>query len=535
MSAEHFEIRAVDGASSLPRQGGGLRVAVVGCGDGGSKHVRVLSGLRDVDLVAIVDPEPRISAQMVAVFPACRTFPDLRSAIPHVDAVVIATPADSHGELALTALRNGKHVLVEKPLTPSVAEARLLVEEATRRERVLMTGHTFLFNPAVRELRRRIVAGELGEVYYIYSARLNLGLYRRDVNVVWDLAPHDITIMNYLLGAVPSTVSAWGATLACTDVEDVAYIRLDYRQLNVSGFVQVSWLDPRKARTVTIVGREKMAVYDDLADERLRIYDRGVEGTTGARAYERPVGYRYGDIVSPHISSEEPLSLQDQHFVDCIRYGLMPESSGVSGMEVIAILEAIDRSLREGRPVDVDYPSALAAPTAAPILARRPRKSRAGDMSGQPRREALVDPPPTDPIVAPRAPKGHTAEMFRPPRRAGPTDAIVALRPRKCRGGDLSSQPRRAGLIDDAPPAELIVAPRPPEVRDEGMSGPPCPAGLLDRALTDATVAPRPPKDRAGDMSVSPRPAGFDGALAPLNPAVGEEEIRAGSDVRVEP
>jgi hypothetical protein len=155
-------------------------------------------------------------------------------------------------------------------------------------------------------------------------------------------------------------VSAWGATLACADVEDVAYIRLDYSQVGVSGFIQVSWLDPRKARTVTVVGKEKMAVYDDVAEERLRIYDRGVaDADRGSPPYERPCSYRYGDIVSPHISSEEPLTLQDQHFVDCIRRGAAPETSGFTGMAVIAVLEAIDRSLREGKPVQVDYPSDL--------------------------------------------------------------------------------------------------------------------------------------------------------------------------------
>jgi predicted dehydrogenase len=331
--------------------------AVVGCGYWGSKHVRVLSTLAGVHQVMVVEPDSRGRAAIHSAFPATRAFPDLQSALPHVDAVVIATPPQTHSELALMALRSGKHVLVEKPLTKSLAEAQVLVSEARRSNRVLMTGHTFVFNPAVKELRNRLVGGELGEVNYVYSARLNLGLYRCDANVVWDLAPHDITILNYLLHSVPTAVSAWSASLACENVEDVAYIRLDYSELGVSGFIQLSWLDPRKVRTVTVVGKKKMAVYDDLAEERLRIYDRGVKSLDGSPPYDRPLSYRYGDIISPHISSEEPLVLEVQHFLDCICNRATPESSGEEGMLVVAILEAIDRALEMGITVAVDYPA----------------------------------------------------------------------------------------------------------------------------------------------------------------------------------
>lgn len=341
----------------VAERGGGVTVAVIGCGYWGSKHVRVLSALADVIQVVVVDPDPYSRAAILLAFPTVLAFPDLKSALPHVDAVVIATPPHTHGALALTALRSGKHVLVEKPLTKSLAEAQLLVSEARRSSSILMTGHTFLFNPAVKELGNRLVRGELGEVYYIYSARLNLGLYRRDVNVVWDLAPHDITIMNYLLRSVPTAVTAWSASLARETVEDIAYIRLDYGKLGVSGFIQLSWLDPRKVRTVTVVGKDKMAVYDDLAEEPLRVYDRGVVNLEGgSRLHDRPFSYRYGDIISPHIPSEEPLALEEQHFLNCIRNRATPDSSGRDGMLVIAILEAIDRALRKGITIEVDYP-----------------------------------------------------------------------------------------------------------------------------------------------------------------------------------
>ncbi|HYG86281.1 MAG TPA: Gfo/Idh/MocA family oxidoreductase [Azospirillum sp.] len=355
-----FSYRAVDGSGLNSARNRGVSVAVIGCGYWGSKHVRVLSGLADVQQVVLVDPDPLIRASILSAFPAARAFPDLQSALPHVNAVVIATPPETHSELALMALRNGKHVLVEKPLTKSLAEASGLINEAREHGRVLMVGHTFLFNPAVQELKRRLDRGDLGSVYYIHSARLNLGLYRPDVNVIWDLAPHDITIMNYLLQSAPTTVSAWGASLARGGVEDVAYIRLDYSRLGVSGYCHLSWLDPRKERTVTVVGRQKMAVYDDLADERLRIFDRGVKNLEEeGPPHERPLSYRYGDIVSPHIRSDEPLAVEDQHFLDCIRHGLMPETSGIEGAIVIAILEAIDRSLKTGAPVDVAYPFEL--------------------------------------------------------------------------------------------------------------------------------------------------------------------------------
>jgi predicted dehydrogenase len=349
-----------------------LKIAVIGCGYWGSKHVRVLSSMGDVDQVAIVEPSPRIRAKILKAFPSTRAYAELGPALLEVDAVVIATPPQTHSEIALMALRNSKHVLVEKPLARSVAEARLLVSEARRNNKVLMVGHTFLFNPAVKELRRRLATGELGEVQYIYSARLNLGLHRSDVNVVWDLAPHDITIMNFLLQSLPTSVSAWGSSLARAGVEDVAYLRLDYGARGVSGYIHLSWLDPRKVRTVTVVGTEKMAVYDDLADDRLRIYDRGVERLDGeSPSYERPFTYRYGDVLSPHIRSGEPLTLEDQHFVDCIRDGMVPEEDrnflecirdvtvpetpGLNGIFVIAVLESLDQALQRRGPVNVDY------------------------------------------------------------------------------------------------------------------------------------------------------------------------------------
>ncbi len=354
-----------------------LKVGVVGCGYWGSKHVRVLSHLPGVGGIAVIDTDQRRREHILSAFPAARGFGDMEAALPHLDAVVIAAPARCHAELALKALRMGKHVLVEKPLATSLADARLLVEEARRRGATLMVGHTFEFNPAVRELKRRIDLGELGRIYYIDSARLNLGLYRSDVNVVWDLAIHDVYILNYLLDSVPTTVTAWGSANAGAGVEDLAYIRLAYQDLKINAYVHVSWLDPRKVRKVTVVGSKRMAVYDDLEEERLRIFDRGVEHleVPGA-AFERPLSYRYGDIVSPHIRLEEPLVVEVQHFVDSIRNGTMPQTDGWNGLAAVAVLEAVDASLATQTTRPVQWPSrpalrAVAGEAQAPGVRRR--------------------------------------------------------------------------------------------------------------------------------------------------------------------
>ncbi|MGK9170255.1 Gfo/Idh/MocA family oxidoreductase [Inquilinus limosus] len=337
-----------------------LRVAVVGCGYWGSKHVRVLNCLPDVAEVVAVDIDQHARDNITAAFPGVRAFARLETAFRHVDAVIIATPPRTHVELAMSALRCGKHVLTEKPMGTSAAEACLLVEEARRSGLVLMVGHTFEFNPAVRELKRRVGLGELGQIYYIHSSRLNLGLYRSDVNVVWDLAAHDVSIMNYLLEAIPSSVTAWGSRNAWADVEDLAYIRLQYEELGVTGYVHVSWLDPNKVREVTVIGSKRMAVYNDLHEERLRIFDRGVEwDEQQVTPFERPLSYRYGDIISPHIRFEEPLSLEVRHFVDCIRDGAIPLTDGRNGLAVVAVLEAIDESLHTGSAVRVRMPAEL--------------------------------------------------------------------------------------------------------------------------------------------------------------------------------
>jgi predicted dehydrogenase len=306
-----------------------------------------MTGITDVSDVVLIDSNPITRHRIAHLLGGARTFSDLEEALPYVDAVVIATPPTTHAELAIAAMRDGKHVLVEKPLATSVSDASLM----------LMVGHTFLYNPAVRELRRRLQTGDLGEVLYIHSSRLSLGLYQRDVDVVWDLAPHDISVLNYLLDARPSSVSAWGEALAFGEINDLAQFRLQYEQPLVVGFAHVSWLDPRKTRKVTVVGSEKMAVYDDLAEERLRIYERGLAAVEEPHLPDRPMTYRYGDIVVPHISGDEPLSVQDQHFVHSVLDGLQPESDGKAGLAIVAVLEAIQASIRHQKRITIAYPA----------------------------------------------------------------------------------------------------------------------------------------------------------------------------------
>jgi predicted dehydrogenase len=332
-----------------------MRVAIAGCGYWGSKHARILHSIDVIDEVVMVDPNPARRTSLAGLFSGCRSFADLGEALPLVDAVIVATPPSTHIDVALRTIRAGKHVLVEKPMATSVSGAERLILEAATTGVVLMVGHTFEYNAAVWKLRDFLGEHALGKLHYIDCARLNLGLYQQDVNVVWDLAPHDISILNFLLGAKPETVEAWTSRHAHDEFEDVAFVRLLYPRINVSAYIHVSWLDPRKVRRVTVVGSDKMAVYNDLANEEpIRIYDRRVESVpNGDRSGRFPVSYRYGDIISPFVAFKEPLLVQDQHFVDCISKGIAPQTNGESGLAVVEVLEAIDLSISQGRRVAV--------------------------------------------------------------------------------------------------------------------------------------------------------------------------------------
>jgi predicted dehydrogenase len=341
-----MDASSAHGAQAEP---GRVRVGVIGCGYWGPHLIRNLHDMAEVDLVGVADERPERLEYVCRSYPTVRPFRDHRRLLESdLDAVVVATPIQTHFALASEALLADRHVLVEKPLAGSAAEAAELVRLAAARHRVLMAGHTFLYNPAVRELRRLVQGGELGRIYYADAARLNLGLFQRHANVVWDLAPHDISILMYLLGQTPLMVSARGSSYVQAGVHDVCYLELLFPD-DTTAHVHVSWLDPDKVRRLTLVGDRRMAVYNDVSTEaKLRVYDSGVEYPATDNYGEFELAYRHGQIVIPYISWREPLRVECEHFVDCVRTGDRPLSDGEHGLAVVAALDAADRSLRGG-------------------------------------------------------------------------------------------------------------------------------------------------------------------------------------------
>jgi len=336
-------------------QADGLRVAVVGCGYWGAKHLRVLSATESVTQVVGIDANRRRLEPVCRSVPGALCFDNIADALPHFDAAVIATPPLTHLPLARQLIAAGKHVMVEKPLATTASDAREMIAAAQQAGVVLMVGHTFEYHAAVWKLRDMLDRAEFGDLYYIDAARLNLGLYQSDVNVIDDLAPHDISIVNYILRRQPVAVQSWGSRNADRRFEDVAYIRLKYANPDVVANLHVSWLDPCKVRRVTVVGSQKMAVYNDLAtEERIRIYDKGVlPDPSPVDDMTPPMSYRYGDVVSPFLAVEEPLAVEDRHFVDCALFGTKPMTDGANALAVVKTLECAQISLKEGRPVEL--------------------------------------------------------------------------------------------------------------------------------------------------------------------------------------
>ena len=348
--------------------GSGLRVGIVGGGYWGSKHVRTLSSLPGITEVTVVDPCVDRVLALASTYPALRVRATLASALDDVDALVIATPPRTHAPLALEALEAGKHVMVEKPMATSTSEAGAMIEAAASRGLVLMVGHTFEYHAAVWALRDIVRGPGFGDLYYLDTARLNMGLYQHDVNVLWDLAPHDVSILNYLVGSAPSSVECWGSRHAHRSLEDIAHVRLYYDDPVVEATVHVSWLHPSKTRRVTAVGSELMVVFDDVAaEERLRVHHKSVRQPDAVTddLSQQPMSYQYGDVVTPYLEVREPLVVEDQHFADCILRGAAPRTGGANGLAVVEVLEAAQTSLREGGRVPVAAPL-VDAP--APVL-----------------------------------------------------------------------------------------------------------------------------------------------------------------------
>lgn len=324
-----------------------IRLGVIGCGYWGPNLLRNYVELPGVDVVAVADLCQARLDYVHAKYPAVQVIQDYQQFFSMgLTAAVISTPPSTHFRIAKDCLEHGLHVLVEKPLTLSSDEARLLNDISRQRGLTLMVGHTFEYNPAVCKLKEYIQSGELGSIYYLNSVRANLGLFQRDLDVVWDLAPHDISIFLYLLDLEPQWVSALGEACVLEDKCDVAYLHLQFPN-KISAHAHISWLDPCKVRRITVVGSHKMAVYDDIeATEKLRIYDKSVETASQPQSYgEFMCVYHHGDVVIPHIDASEPLRLECKHFVNSIRTGVEPRSSGHDGWRVVKILEAAERSL----------------------------------------------------------------------------------------------------------------------------------------------------------------------------------------------
>ena len=346
-----------------------LRIGVIGLGYWGPNLVRAFDGLPDARVTHVCDTDPHRLAQTCARFPVTGTDDPLELMDGGgVDAVVIATPTRTHHRLALPALDRGLHVFVEKPLAASTAECEELIARADERGVVLFTGHIFLYTAAVRKLAEMMAGDELGKVAFITAARRNLGPVRGDVNALWDLAPHDISIILHLLGGLPASVNCQGLDHLRPGLHDVCLLTMHFAS-GVMAVVHSSWLDPSKVRQMTIVGSRQMAVYDDIEPlEKIRLYDRGVEAPPYHTDFgEFAFSYRYGDTRSPYLVEEEPLKAEARHFVECALRGGPSRSDGRAGMDVVRILEAADRSLADGGGRVWLEPRAVPAPRAAEI------------------------------------------------------------------------------------------------------------------------------------------------------------------------
>lgn len=335
-----------------------VNIAVIGSGYWGPNLIRNIAVLPDAHLHTICDINPKALEQNQRRYPSVRTTPRYEDVLkdPEVQGIVVVTPASLHYEMTRSALDAGKHVMVEKPLSLESAQALELLQRAEAKNLRLMVGHVFEYNPAVTALRALVQNGDLGRILYVYSARVNLGLVRDDLNAMWNLAPHDFSILNYVLQLIPTAVSARGFRLLGRELEDVAFITLEYPG-GVVAHVHVSWVDPNKLRRMTFVGDQKMVVYDDVSqDERLRIYDKGIVLDSLPNAYgEFRLITRSGDLHIPNLPTTEPLRAECEHFVQCIRSEQTPLSDGVDGYRVVRMLEAAQQSIEQnGLPVALE-------------------------------------------------------------------------------------------------------------------------------------------------------------------------------------
>jgi predicted dehydrogenase len=331
-----------------------IRIAVVGVGAWGINHVRAFARQSGAEVAAVCDPSREACERARRLAPEARALPDAAPLLTDrgIDALVLATPAVTHARLAQDALAAGKHVLVEKPLALSSADAAAVVAAADASRRVLLVGHLLLYHPAVERVRAMVAGGELGTLHYLYAQRVNLGRLRRDENALWSLGPHDVSVILALLGESPLSVSARGGSYLQPGIEDVVFLSLRFAT-GVLASIQLSWLDPRKERRLTVVGSRKMVELDDAHPvEKLRIYDKGYDRPPAFTDYAEYLSIRNGDIHIPQVAMVEPLEVQSRHFLECIETGRTPRTDGASALEVVRVLEAAQRSLAlDGAPV----------------------------------------------------------------------------------------------------------------------------------------------------------------------------------------
>src|SRR5216117_1275366 len=334
-----------------------IAVGVLGCGYWGPLLVRNFKSLPDSQLKAVCDVNAARLKHLGTLYPDVEGMSDPQQLLNglNLDAVVIATPVQQHYSLAKASLLAGKHTFIEKPMASSSAECEELIEIAERNGLVLMLDHTFLYSSPVQKIAQIVQAGDLGEIRYINCRRLNLGLFQKDINVAWDLAPHDISIILHILDELPTTINCQGEAHITPGIEDLTNIHLTFPK-HRSALIQSSWLDPRKVREMTIVGSRRMIVYDDVAPlEKIKIFDARVEVPPHYDTFaEFQYSYHYGDMYVPYLKQEEPLKSECQHFLDCIRNGKTPLSNGRKGLELVKILEAASASLkRNGAAVEI--------------------------------------------------------------------------------------------------------------------------------------------------------------------------------------
>lgn len=328
-----------------------IKCGIIGLGYWGPNLLRNISGINTAEAVALCDRDGRRAQAMARQFavPVVTDNPSDLFDSPDIDAIFIATPVRSHFPLAMAALKAGKHVFVEKPLAGSVAEAEMLVAEAESRRRCLMVDHVFVYSPAVRKMRDLVTGGDLGEILYYDSVRVNLGLFQHDVNVVWDLVVHDLSILDYVLDARPTAVATRARAHVRGQPENIAYLTFDFDGPMIAHF-HVNWLAPVKVRRTLVCGTRRMILYDDLEpDEKIKIYDRGVDVAENTEDMANlQLGYRMGDMWAPVLSRREPLSVAVEHFASCVMSGETPITDGHAGLRIVRLLEAASRSAAEG-------------------------------------------------------------------------------------------------------------------------------------------------------------------------------------------